>query len=130
MFIINDKDRISKKTGDYFVNNGLHIQSPANNPEKYIVRLSHLKDNVVMALYEKKRILVGEAISFDSKHRESLDVLVFWYDEDESLPPRYLDYVYGASMYSNERSAVLHNADRLYKALVKNKIIFEVDYDR
>ena len=44
--------------------------------------------------------------------------------------PVYLTYTYGATNFLTERSAVQYCADDIYNALVKNKIIFEVDYDR
>ena len=132
MLIINEKDKVSKRTKDYFVNNGLNKNDPKNNPEEYIVRISKLKMDCVMALYDKDKIMVAEAMGFPN-HKETYDILVFWYDKEIKEigdSPVYLTYTYGATNFSNERSAVQYYADDIYNALVKNKIIFEVDYDR
>lgn len=132
MLVINEKDKVSKKTGEYFVNNGLNKNDPKNNPEEYIVRISKLKMDCVMALYDKDKIMVAEAMGFPD-HKETYDILVFWYDKEIKEigdAPVYLTYTYGATNFLDERTAVQYYADDIYNALVKNKIIFEVDYDR
>lgn len=132
MLVINEKDKVSKRTKDYFVNNGLNKNDPKNNPEEYIVRISKLKMDCVMALYDKDKIMVAEAVGFPD-NKETYDILVFWYDKEIKEigdAPVYLTYTYGATNFLNERSAVQYYADDIYNALVKNKIIFEVDYDR
>lgn len=132
MLVINKKDKVSKRTREYFVNNGLNKNDPKNNPEEYIVRISKLKMDCVMALYDKDKIMVAEAMGFPD-HEETYDILVFWYDKEIKEigdAPVYLTYTYGATNFLNERSAVQYYADDIYNALVKNKIIFEVDYDK
>lgn len=132
MLVINKKDKVSKRTKDYFVNNGLNKNDPANNPEEYIVRIDKLKMDCVMALYDKDKIMVAEAVGFPD-NKETYDILVFWYDKEIKEigdAPVYLTYTYGATNFLTERSAVQYYADDIYNALVKNKIIFEVDYDR
>ena len=132
MLVINEKDKVSKKIGEYFVNNGLNKTDPKNNPEEYIIRISKLKLDCVMALYDQGKIMVAEAVGFPD-HKETYDILVFWYDKELKEigdAPVYLTYTYGATGFGNERAAVHYHADDIYNALVKNKIIFEVDYDR
>ena len=76
--------------------------------------------------------MVAEAVGFPD-HKETYDILVFWYDKEIKEigdAPVYLTYTYGATNFLTERSAVQYYADDIYNALVKNKIIFEVDYDR
>ena len=127
MFIVNEQDRVNKISGDYLVHNGLNKQDPERNPEKYIARVSHLKQNIVKALYRTKCILVGEAFTFE-KNKEAYDILVFWYNDPDMPcnPPIFLDYVYGASQFCSAESAVSFNFDIIYKALLDKKIIFEV----
>ena len=128
MLVIDEKDKVSKKTGEYFVNNGLNKTDPKNNPEEYIARISKLKIDCTMALYDQGKIMVAEAMGFPD-NKETYDILVFWYDKELKeigAAPVYLTYTYGATNFLNERSAVQYYADDIYNALVKNKIIFEV----
>ena len=48
MLVINEKNKVSKRTRDYFVNNGLNKNDPKNNPEEYkdlIVRVAGYSDH-------------------------------------------------------------------------------------
>lgn len=141
MLVINNEDRVSKMTGDYFVHNGLRKHDCIHNPEHYIARILHLKQQMVLALYDKKHIIVGEAYQpFTRKERRTHDIFVFWYDsqdytqlsiDNDNRTTTYLCDVFSVSDHDfvNTREAVLYYAGDIYKALVEKKIIFEVDYD-
>lgn len=129
MIVINKDDIISKTTGEYFVNNGLHRVKPEKNPEKYIVRINKLKLDCVVALYEQKKIIVTDTKDYD-KHTD-LGFICFWYDDPDDMNQKtiFLDMTYvddEENVYTDSRSAIFRNCDKIYDALVANKIIWEV----
>lgn len=129
MLVINEKDKISKKTGEYFVNNGLYKLDPIKSPAKYIVRFNKLKLDCVVALFEQKKILVTDTKDYD-KHTD-LGFICFWYDNSNDInqPTIFLDMQY-TDIKDNKtfdaRTMIFHYYEKIYNALVKNKIIFEV----
>ena len=129
MLVINKGDIVSKKIGEYFVNNGLHKNDPQHNPEKYIVRVGKLRLDCVLALYEQKKIIVTDTKDYD-KHID-LGFICFWYDDFDDINQKtiFLDMAYvdeEENTYIDSRSAIFRNYDKIYDALVANKIIFEV----
>lgn len=129
MFIINDKDKVSKKIGEYFIYNGLHKVKPEKNPEKYVARVSKLKLDCVVALFEEKKIYVTDTTDYD-KHTD-LGFICFWYDDPDDInqPTIFLDMQYKDiedDRTYDARTMVFNYYDKIYNALVKNKIIYEV----
>lgn len=129
MIVINEGDIVSKTTGEYFVNNGLYKRDPDRNPEKYIVRINKLKLDCVVALYEQKKIIVTDTKDYD-KHID-LGFICFWYDDFDDINQKtiFLDMAYvddEENVYTDSRSAIFRNCDKIYDALVANKIIWEV----
>jgi hypothetical protein len=129
MLVINEKDKVSKKIGEYFVNNGLNKNDPIKNPEKYIVRIDKLKMDCVVALFEQKKILVTDTKDYD-KHTD-LGFICFWYDDCDDMNQQtiFLDMQYTDiedDKTYNARAMIFRYYDKIYDALVKNKIIFEV----
>ena len=129
MLVINKGDIVSKKTGEYFVNNGLHKSDPKHNPEKYMIRIGKLRLDCVLALYEQKKIIVTDTKDYD-KHID-LGFICFWYDDFDDINQKtiFLDIAYvdeEENAYIDSRSAIFRNHDKIYDALVANKIIFKV----
>lgn len=129
MLVINEKDKVSRRTRDYFVNNGLNKNDPVKNPEKYIVRIEKLKLDCVLALFEQKKIIVTDTKDYD-KHID-LGFICFWYDDYDDLnqPTIFLDMQYidiEDSKTYDARTMIFRYYYKIYNALVKNKIIFEV----
>ena len=129
MLVINEKDKVSKKTGEYFVNNGLYKHDSTKNLEKYIVRFNKLKLDCVVALFEQKKILVTDTKDYD-KHTD-LGFICFWYDDSNDInqSPIFLDTQYTDiedDKTYDARTMIFYYYEKIYNALVKNKIIFEV----
>lgn len=96
-----------------------HIDKILNKPLKESVD----KYDVVIRIFDAGKLIVGELAGLNN-NSTSHDIVVFMFEDGEGY--EYVDHVWGASNYKDERDAVEDNAYRLYKALNSKYIIEDI----
>lgn len=81
------------------------------------------KYDVVTRLFDAGKLIVGELAGLNN-NSTSHDIVVFMFEDGEGYD--YVDHVWGASGYVDERDAVEENAYRLYKILNSKYILEDI----
>ena len=81
------------------------------------------KYDVVTRLFDADKLIVGELKGLNN-NSTSHDIVVFMFEDGKGYD--YVDHVWGASGYTDERDAVEQNAYRLYKILNSKYILEDI----